>query len=278
MSEETPPPPAAAEPRPTEPPASPVKPAHNALIPHDDAYTRYLLENPNEIMYVLRDLAAENDKITVYFNEGKDFLLTTIIALDDEGIVFDFGSSQDMNRRAVEARKFHCVASQNKVRVQFQVGRLTKIDYEGSPAFRSPLPVSLLRLQRREFYRLISPIARPLKCTIPLKPGSALQKESIDVNVIDIGGGGLGIAATPADFPFETGTTFENCRIDLPEIGIVTATLQLKSLFDITLRSGALVKRAGCQFVKLPGAMLTLIQRHIIKIERERKARESGMA
>ncbi|MDP2752478.1 MAG: flagellar brake protein [Rhodocyclaceae bacterium] len=278
MSEETLPPPASPTDKPAEASPPPAKPAHNALIPHDDAYTRYLLESPNEIMYVLRDLAAESDKITVYFNEGKDFLLTTIIALDDEGIVFDFGSSQDMNRRAVEAKKFHCVASQNKVRVQFQVGRFTKIDYEGSPAFRSPLPVALLRLQRREFYRLISPIARPLKCTIPLKKELAMSKESIEVSVIDIGGGGLGLAAAPVDFPFETGTTFENCRIDLPEIGIVTATLRVKSLFDITLRSGALVKRAGCEFIKLPGPMLTLIQRHIIKIERERKARENGTA
>jgi c-di-GMP-binding flagellar brake protein YcgR len=49
-------------------------------------------------------------------------------------------------------------------------------------------------------------------------------------------------------------------------------------VFEITLRSGARIKRAGCEFVKLPGQMSTLVQRYIIKVERERKARESGMS
>jgi len=37
------------------------------------------------------------------------------------------------------------------------------------------------------------------------------------------------------------------------------------------------VRRAGCEFMNLPGPMQTLIQRYIIKIERERKAHESGL-
>ena len=53
-------------------------------------------------------------------------------------------------------------------------------------------------------------------------------------------------------------------------------------MFCLILRSCASVnstvaKRAGCQFVDLPGQMLTLIQRYIIRVERERKARETGM-
>jgi c-di-GMP-binding flagellar brake protein YcgR len=57
----------------------------------------------------------------------------------------------------------------------------------------------------------------------------------------------------------------------------VTATLRVRSIFEFSTRSGAKHKRAGCQFIDLPGPMLTLIQRYIIRIERERKARESGM-
>jgi hypothetical protein len=71
---------------------------------------------------------------------------------------------------------------------------------------------------------------------------------------------------------------FPNCRIELPEVGFVTATVKIRSVFEITLRSGARIKRAGCEFVKLPGPMSTLVQRYIIKVERERKARESGMS
>jgi c-di-GMP-binding flagellar brake protein YcgR len=67
------------------------------------------------------------------------------------------------------------------------------------------------------------------------------------------------------------------CSSDL-EVGVVITTLEVRNVFEITLRNGTRVTRAGCQFANLAGPMLTLIQRYIIKVERERKARESGMA
>jgi len=49
-------------------------------------------------------------------------------------------------------------------------------------------------------------------------------------------------------------------------------------VFETVSRTGNKAQRAGCEFVKLPGPMLTLIQRYIIKVERERQARGSGIA
>jgi c-di-GMP-binding flagellar brake protein YcgR len=83
--------------------------------------------------------------------------------------------------------------------------------------------------------------------------------------------------APPEGIEFETDHLFDNCRIDLPDVGTITATLRVRSVFEFTLRSGVRSKRAGCQFIDLPGPMMTLIQRYIIRVERERKARESGM-
>ena len=57
----------------------------------------------------------------------------------------------------------------------------------------------------------------------------------------------------------------------------MTGTIVVRSVFESVTRTGVKSKRAGCEFVKLPGSMLTLIQRYIIKVERERKARESGL-
>jgi c-di-GMP-binding flagellar brake protein YcgR len=68
------------------------------------------------------------------------------------------------------------------------------------------------------------------------------------------------------------------CDIGLPEVGTISAALRLRSVEEVISRSGARSKRAGCEFIKLSEPMATLIQRYIIKTERERKARESGMA
>lgn len=246
------------------------------LLSPDD-YSQYLLHSRSEILFILRSMCHEGSRITVYFNEGKDFLLTALVAVEEDSMVLDYGSSSEMNRKALEAEKLFCVASHEKVRVQFLLRGVSKVDYEDRPAFRSALPEDLLRLQRREYYRLTTPIARPLKCQIPVT-GADGATATVEVNVLDISGGGLALMAPPEGITFEPDMEFPNCRIELPEVGIVAATLQVRSIFEVTLRSGATVKRSGCQFVKLPGPMLTLVQRYIIKVERERKARESGMA
>ena len=251
-----------------------------ALLPllEPSDYTQFLIRNKNEILYILRSLLADSDHISVYFNEGSDVFLTMLIGLDDDELVLDFGSNPEINQRALQVNRLFCVANHERVRVQFLVRGLKTISFEGRPAFRAEIPDSLLRLQRREYYRLTTPIARPLRCQIPVansdRPGTSI----IEVNVIDISGGGLAVVAPPTGIKFLPEMKFPNCRIELPEVGVLVATLQVRSLFEVTLRSGTQVARAGCQFLNLPGPMLTLVQRYIIKVERERKARETGMA
>lgn len=240
-------------------------------------YAQYLLHAKGEITFVLKSLLDHVSQITIFFNEGKDLLLTTLVALEDDSILLDFGASSETNRKALTVEKLFCVASLEKVRIQFLLRGLKQTNFEGRPAFRAAFPTDLLRLQRREFFRLTMPITRPLKCQIPIAEADGNNTFVIDMNVVDISGGGLALAL-PEGIDFAEGKEFPKCRIELPEVGTVTTTLKVRNQFEITLRSGARVRRAGCEFVKLPGAMLTLVQRYIIKVERERKARESGMA
>lgn len=251
-------------------------PASLSLLELGDEYSQFILRAPAEIRVVLRGLYDHVSQITVFFNEGKDMLLTTLAAVADDHLILDYGPSEEMNRKALEVGKHFCVTSLDKVRIQFILRRFEKIKHEGRPAFRCNMPDEVLRLQRREFYRLATPIVRPLKCLmpIPLPDGSLHLHEA---HVFDISGGGLGISTPPPGIPFAADMQLPNCRIELPEVGIITGTLKIRSLFDVTLRSGAHMQRAGCEFADLPGPMMTLIQRYIIKVERERKARESGM-
>lgn len=253
---------------------APAAPAPVLLEPGE--YSQFMLRTPGEIRLVLRGLFDKVAQVTVFFNEGKDMLLTTLAKVGDDHLILDFGPSSEMNRKALEAPKHFCVASLDKVRVQFILREFVAADYEGRPSFRCALPDEVLRLQRREYYRLVTPIMRPLKCFMPI-PFAEGEIYLHDASVFDISGGGVGLSAPPPNIPFDVDMSFDGCRIELPEVGSVSGTLQVRSLFAITLRSGAQVQRAGCEFVKLPGPMQTLIQRYIIKVERERKARENGM-
>lgn len=251
-------------------------PAQSLPLPESGEYDKYMLRTRPEILVVLRGLRDRHAPITVFFNEGRDMLLTMLVAVAEDRLVFDVGADAALNRRAATAGRHYCVALLDKVRIQFLLGEFMSVTHEGRPAFLSAFPKELLRLQRREFYRLTIPIARPLKCRMPL-PLAGGGERVYEAPILDISCGGIGMAAPPDAVPFATGQVIPDCRIELPEVGIIACSLRVLSLFDITLRSNARIRRAGCEFINLPGPMATLVQRYIIKVERERKARESGL-
>ncbi|MBS3934965.1 MAG: flagellar brake protein [Sulfuritalea sp.] len=251
-------------------------PAEPLPVSAGSEYDKYMLRSAAEMRMVLRGLLGRHAQITVFFNDGQDMLLSMLVEVADRHLVFDTGADEEINRRATTAERHYCVALLDKVRIQFLLGAFARIDHAGRPAFLSALPQEVLRLQRREFYRLAAPIARPLKCRmpLPLPDGGTLSHEA---TVFDISGGGIGIALPPAGIPFAPGQEIPDCRIELPEVGIVTCTLRVCNVHELALRGGLRAQRAGCEFVRLPGPMATLVQRYIIKVERERKAREAGL-
>lgn len=266
-------PPGPETPSPTAQPTAAQKMAAELLS--TDEFSQYMLNTKSEMFAVFRGMVEHVSQVTMFFNEGRDMVLTSMISYHDDGLYLDLGASTEMNRKAQEAQKLFCVTQLDKVKVQFILRGVKRVETKDGPAFFAALPDSVLRLQRREYYRLATPIARPLKCAITFSSASG-ERRTIDAHIGDISGGGLGVISIPLDIPLEPGLEL-SCKIDLPEVGVVTGTVVVRSVFESVTRSGTKSKRAGCEFVKLPGPMLTLIQRYIIKVERERKARESGM-
>lgn len=230
--------------------------------------TKYLVHSKTEIIYLLRAVMQKTELVTAYFNQGRDFFLTSLLAVEADHVVLDYGANEALNRKILESRKVVFLTSLERVRVQFTASRIETTTFGGRPAFRIPLPDSLLKLQRREYYRIATPIMTPLTCGIPRVDGGR-----IDVSIVDISVGGVGILGCPPELALEEGAIYPGCRITLPEIGEIVTDIQVRSIVDVTLRSGQATKRWGCQFVNLPANMQVLLQRYIIRLERERRAR-----
>ena len=240
-----------------------------------DEFSKYLLSSKSEMFAVFHGMVEQISQVTMFFNEGMDMVLTSIVSYNDNGIILEYGASPETNRKALEAKKLFCVAQLDKVKIQFILRGVQRVETKDGPAFFAALPENVLRLQRREYYRLATPVARPLKCVVTF-PAVNGESRVLEAHIGDISGGGLGLISIPLDISLETGLEL-GCRMELPEVGVVNGRMVVRSTFESVTRSGIRSQRAGCEFVKLPGSMLTLIQRYIIKIERERKARESGM-
>ena len=232
-------------------------------------YAKYLVHSRQEITQILRAIMRQNEIVTAYFNQGQAFFLTSVLEADPNSgrLVLDCGPDPETNRRALASNKFIFVSNQNHIKIQFSTSALTPIEFKGRPALQVHLPANLLKLQRREYYRLVAPIRAPLRCIVPDLAGARLETEVADISV-----GGIGISGFPATFVLAQAQLLPNCRIALPEEGVVVTALEIRNLQQSARRSGQPVLRAGCVFVGIPAPHQAMIQRYIIRIDRERRA------
>lgn len=239
----------------------------DADLPSELDLSQFHVQSKVEIVHILQAIMQKKGLVTAYFNQGESFVLTSLLMIDKvrDEVILDYGSNEEINLKLMDSPETLFVTYQDKVRVEFRANQVLKTKFNDRDAFCIKLPDRLLKLQRREFYRLITPVINPLRCVIPVS-----EANRIEVTVADLSVGGVGIMDLPLDASAAVGTRFQGCRIMLPEIGIVTVTIEIRCFQDITLRSGAKSRRYGCRFVDAPDSMQVLLQRYINKQERDR--------
>jgi len=250
-------------------------PEHNdkPLKPDDASadQNRYLLYSRLEIAMILNTLCKAGTMVTAYFDGGNDFILTSVAAVrPEQGLVFvDYGADGDANQRALKAREITFVAAHERIKIQFVAESLRPARVGGRDVFSLAIPPTLLRLQRREYFRITTPLTKPLVCIIPPQP----KRVSVpsQVAIVDISCGGIALIDPTEPAEIETGARFRGCRILLPELGEVTANIVVRSTFEVTYRNGVKHRRAGCEFIDMRERDRALIQRYISRLERERK-------
>ncbi|MDR3159301.1 MAG: flagellar brake protein [Zoogloeaceae bacterium] len=243
-----------------------------------NAYDQYLLHSSAEISAVLRNAMKQGCMVTVYFDMGRSFFLTSLLEVTANGIVLDYGSDESINRQALQAKRLICTMNVNRVKVQFGIAGVRLAQFENRPAFASALPEQLLRLQRREFFRVSTPIIKPLYCELPM-PALEGEETMLQLPLLDISAGGLALMVTTRQARlFVHNQIFNDCLLPLPNEPAIHLSLRVCNLFEITNRAGNRYARVGCEYLELAGMPLNQIQRYITHLERERKARENGLA
>lgn len=234
----------------------------------EEEIERCTMHGRREIVFQLRGMIKRGDRVTVVFHGGQHSFLTVLIdiAEDDGHLYLDVGGGEDVNRAFANADHSIFTTLIDGIRIQFtaQQGRETKL--RGERVFAVPLPKSLLRLQRRDVFRLDLPTVKPYLCRI--RRGTP-QEETLPLHDISVGGIGIQSAEKLAFEPMEK---LDSCWIDLRETGMLNVALQIRHLREIETRTGKTIWHMGCQFLKLSAANETLIQRFMARIQAERKS------
>ncbi|MEY2633879.1 MAG: hypothetical protein RIR00_2533 [Pseudomonadota bacterium] len=234
-----------------------------------DAFSKYLLHTRTEIAFVLNAVVQRDCLLCAYFNGHQSHFLTRLYGLADDKLYLTPPPDEATYRRVLDTENFTVTTSLDRVKVQFQIEDFRPSVFAGRQALAADLPDSLLRLQRREYFRMAMSMSQPVKCQVPLRDGSHL-----DLVILDISGGGIGLMAMDnIAHHFEVERVYANCKVNLPEEGTLQFNMGVRNMFPVTTKSGARYTRIGCEFLNLPGTRLTMVQRFITRIERERKAK-----
>jgi flagellar brake protein len=239
-------------------------------LPDRPENEQYQLYSRAEIIALLRELAANHTLVTIYYDGTAQFVLTTILAVNPEfeELVLDTSANPRDTEALIRSGELTVVGLLDHVKVQFSATHVERFMFEGGDALRIRLPDSMLRLQRRNFYRIATPVVRPLEVVIPENN----KRPRTTVRVVDLSCGGVGVVYQ-TQLALELGMMIDGCRLDLPEIGSITCTLEVRFLMHTAGPGGTQRTRCGFQFVQLPPGTVTLLQRYINKLERERRSK-----
>jgi flagellar brake protein len=223
-----------------------------------------------EIVFYLRQLIHDGERINVMFDDGRNGLLSVLLDVDAEQdlLRFDWGGSEATNRALLNSEHAYFVANPIGVRNQFIADRIWESSYQGRTAFATRIPRKFVRLQRREFFRLALPIMHRPPCRFTVGDSDIEWAMA----VVDIGLGGVCLESQGATLPFEVGQIIRHAVIDLDKFGKIETALNVRHI-DARTHGTKQIARTGCQFVHLNPAQERDLQRFITHVQCEEHAR-----
>lgn len=237
-------------------------------ISDNEIEDRYLVSGKTAIRFMLANYAKERVSFFVRLAGREDQFLTTLLGVDaDAGrLYFDCSGSEEVNNKLPAAERLVFVGRPEGIHVQFSTGRPSATNYEGGRAFFVTLPDSLVRMQRRDSFRVETPRVRPAMFWGRLPDESLLN---LPVHDLSITGVGLNCQELPAALAPDL--LIANARISFPdEAQDLFVAVRVRRLTELEVR-GVHQWRIGMSFVDLRAAEENRLQRYIVRIEHERR-------
>lgn len=235
-----------------------------------DEENDFILHNPKDILAVLRDIVARQSRVALYYNDDNSMVLTLLLAADSNGVWVDAAADPLDNSHIERSHRIIFVSTHNQAKVQWVSSELTQGLFQNRPAFFLPLPPKLLRLQRRNYYRLLNREPDALKCHIRAHPQPARTRHAM--TIMDLSVGGLALVCVEDDVQLQVGKRYADCEINLPGIGSIYPVIEVKSLFEVTTRDGEVKRRAGCEFHRPDGDTVMKLQRYVARMQQQQLA------
>ena len=229
------------------------------------------IESPLGVAALLRSVASVGPRAAVYLDDGETFVHTSVLAVDDKSgtMIFERSGDAGLNARVLAAPKVTLVTSDHGVPVQCVCRTPRPTRHDGAEAFSVPLPERVLRLQRRDAYRLPGdPLLKRATCHL-FREDQARNK-NLTPAVLDLSCSGISIAIPNSEPKLERESRHK-CRIELPAFVRFDVGVLVHSARDFALPDGTAAQAYGMEFLNLDATAEVLLQRFITEEERRAK-------
>src|ERR1700712_646554 len=226
----------------------------------------YLIHSRREIIALLRRLTEKREFVRMIFSEGEEAIATAVLEVGEDSVIIDSAPDAAQLARVLASSSISFDTALERIRIAFFATRIEPCLHDNLPALRIPLPETMVRLQRREYYRVLTP-----RCSIQMEKEGGPPPVSFAVQ--NVSAGGIALIDDEQVLDASKGAEYTNCELLLPGTQSVIATLCVMNCCDISLYNGRTARRIGCAFVNPNAAMLALVQRYVSKLERDQNAR-----
>jgi len=247
---------------------APTASPHAGNLYADD---RYMVRNPHQVRHLLQAMIDQRAMLTVHPDGRDQSFPSAVLEVDSHGVILDASPVPSVNQSVENASSLLCFGQVDKVTVRFHLHGHHRIDRDGHVAFEAGLPEEAHHLQRREFYRLETPVGDSPYFELPDPDGG----EAIRLRVLDISAGGIALLL-PAEQSLLKLQSRYTGLLDIPESTPFSTALVVCNLRQQRQPNGVEMTRAGLRFSDLPRGADNTIQRYIFRIDRLRKARSNG--
>ncbi|MGE4370853.1 MAG: flagellar brake protein [Burkholderiaceae bacterium] len=233
-----------------------------------------IVSEPLELRSIFKTLKRRSIPLTVEIPDTGEHYKTLVLDVDERigNATIDAPRNEKFRRHLTVADEISVSASFDGAHIEFRATNLLAVQERDGWSLRFLFPEQVLRVQRRDAFRVDVPVTQPATCMFRYpngKPGPVLE-------VHDISTGGLSALDKQRQLKAAVGDIFDGSELTLPDVGVVQIDLHIVRASSDTLPNGSFHRTIGCEFLKPDLGVQQRIQQYVDKVERRLNAKRLG--
>lgn len=228
----------------------------------------FAIQNTKQIISHLSLMVKNKCLLSARFGTNNESYITALLGIDEKSntLILDYGPKEDLNQRILNAGKISFDADYTGIKVSFVGTGLKKITHKGEPAFSMPIPKSLFWMQRREYFRVKSPLSKSSYCQLLMEGNKPVNLKLYDISLT--GFAMLNVSKEVSELMIP-GEIITQGKLVLADAGEGLVSFEVCAKYIINPDKLQKIQKIGCRFVKLTRPVEEVIQRYMQQIQRE---------